>query len=88
MAAGHSYDSDEGRVICGAISAIMTGIAYATSAEIAEEVGPFPNYKKNAKHMMRVRKTTDLPRMEKQVAIKGLAFFRFRWTSNFALTRP
>ncbi|MDC3235213.1 vitamin B12-dependent ribonucleotide reductase, partial [Candidatus Puniceispirillum sp.] len=35
MAEGHSYDSDEGRAICGSISAIMTGIAYATSAEIA-----------------------------------------------------
>ena len=54
MAEGHSYDSDEGRAICGSISAIMTGIAYATSAEIAGEVGAFPNYKKNTKHMMRV----------------------------------
>ena len=40
MAQGHSYDSDEGRAICGAISAIMTGVSYATSAEIASEVGP------------------------------------------------
>ena len=47
MAAGHSYDSDEGRAICGAISAIMTGTSYATSAEIAKEVGPFPQYEKN-----------------------------------------
>jgi ribonucleoside-diphosphate reductase alpha chain len=54
MAEGHSYDSDEGRAICGSISAIMTGVAYATSAEIASEVGAFPNYKKNAKHMLRV----------------------------------
>ena len=52
MAQGHSYDSDEGRAICGAISAIMTGVSYATSAEVASEVGPFPQYKKNAKHMM------------------------------------
>ncbi|GIS11778.1 MAG: hypothetical protein CM15mP115_09290 [Alphaproteobacteria bacterium] len=37
MAQGHSYDSDEGRAICGSISAIMTGVAYATSAEIASE---------------------------------------------------
>ena len=56
MAQGHSYDSDEGRAICGAISAIMTGISYATSAEIASEVGAFPQYKKNAKHMLRVMK--------------------------------
>ena len=51
MAEGYSYDSDEGRAFFGSISAIMTGIAYATSAEIASEVGAFQNYKKNAKHM-------------------------------------
>ena len=37
MAQGHSYDSDEGRAICATITAIMTGTAYATSAEIASE---------------------------------------------------
>ncbi len=56
MAAGHSYDSDEARAICGAISAIMTGRAYATSAEIAGELGAFPKYKANATSMMRVMK--------------------------------
>ncbi|HCA91121.1 MAG TPA: hypothetical protein DEP10_04200, partial [Alphaproteobacteria bacterium] len=45
---------DEGRAICGSISAIMTGISYATSAEIASEVGAFPQYDKNAKNMIRV----------------------------------
>ena len=54
MAAGYSYDSDEARAICGAISAIMTGKSYATSAEIASELGAFPKYKLNAKSMMRV----------------------------------
>src|SRR5689334_14937759 len=54
MAMGLSYDSDEGRAICGALSAVMTGTAYATSAEMAEELGPFPGYEKNAKHMLRV----------------------------------
>ena len=42
MTSGYSYDSDEGRSICGAISAIMTGVAYATSAEMAGELGTFP----------------------------------------------
>ncbi len=56
MAAGHPYDSDEARAICGAISAIMTGRAYATSAEIAGELGAFPKYKANATSMMRVMK--------------------------------
>jgi len=54
MAAGLSYDSTEGRAICGAISAIMTGVAYATSAEMAEELGAFPRYDENRDHMLRV----------------------------------
>ncbi|WP_299725379.1 vitamin B12-dependent ribonucleotide reductase [uncultured Tateyamaria sp.] len=54
MNMGHGYDSDEGRALCGALTAIMTGVAYATSAEMAGELGPFPGYKKNADHMLRV----------------------------------
>ena len=54
MNMGYGYDSDEGRALCGALTAIMTGIAYATSAEMASELGAFPGYKKNAKHMLRV----------------------------------
>ena len=54
MAMGLSYDSDEGRAIGGALSAIMTGVSYATSAEMAEELGPFPGYGPNAGHMLRV----------------------------------
>jgi len=54
MAAGLSYDSDEGRAICGAISAIMTGTAYSTSAEMAKELGAFPGYRENAGDMLRV----------------------------------
>ncbi|MCH1475466.1 MAG: vitamin B12-dependent ribonucleotide reductase [Alphaproteobacteria bacterium] len=72
MAQGHSYDSDEGRAICGSISAIMTGVAYATSAEIASEVGPFPQYQKNAKHMLRVMKNHRLAAHGKAKGYKGL----------------
>ncbi|KWT68394.1 Ribonucleotide reductase of class II (coenzyme B12-dependent) [Hyphomicrobium sulfonivorans] len=54
MASGISYDSDEGRAICGAISAVMTGVAYATSAEMARELGPFAGYHDNAADMLRV----------------------------------
>ncbi len=54
MASGISYDSAEGRAICGAISAIMTGVAYATSAEMAKELGPFPGYEPNRTDMLRV----------------------------------
>src|SRR6202521_156381 len=54
MSSGIPYDSEAGRAICGAMSAIMTGISYATSAEMAAELGPFPGYKKNREHMLRV----------------------------------
>ena len=54
MNMGHGYDSDEGRALCGALTAIMTGVSYATSAEMAGELGPFPGYAKNAEHMLRV----------------------------------
>ena len=42
MGSGLPYDSEQGRALCGAITALMTGIAYATSAEMAEELGTFP----------------------------------------------
>ncbi len=54
MNMGYSYDSDEGRSMCGALTALMTGVSYATSAEIAKEVGAFPGYANNSKHMLRV----------------------------------
>ncbi|MBP5857357.1 vitamin B12-dependent ribonucleotide reductase [Marivibrio halodurans] len=54
MAAGLSYDSDEGRALCGAITALMTGVAYETSAEMAQELGAFPGYGKNRDAMLRV----------------------------------
>ncbi|WP_322865740.1 vitamin B12-dependent ribonucleotide reductase [Aquicoccus sp. G2-2] len=54
MNMGYGYDSDEGRALGGALSAIMTGVAYATSAEMAGELGTFDGYERNAKHMLRV----------------------------------
>ncbi len=54
MSAGIPYDSDEGRAICGAISAIMTGVSYAASAEMAAKLGAFPGYEPNAADMLRV----------------------------------
>ncbi|MEM8842592.1 MAG: vitamin B12-dependent ribonucleotide reductase, partial [Pseudomonadota bacterium] len=54
MTQGLGYDSDAGRAICGALSAILTGVSYATSAEMAGELGAFPGYAKNADHMLRV----------------------------------
>jgi len=54
MVNGIPYDSDKARAIGGAITAIMTGTAYATSAEMARELGTFSRYKDNKQHMLRV----------------------------------
>ncbi len=54
MSSGIPYDSTEGRAIAGALTAIMTGVSYATSAEIASELGPFPGYAPNRDNMLRV----------------------------------
>ena len=54
MSCGIAYDSDEGRAICGALSAVLTGRAYATSAEIAQKLGAFPGHRPNADSMLRV----------------------------------
>ena len=54
MSGGLAYDSDEGRAFCGAISAIMTGVCYATSAEMARECGAFARFDDNREAMLRV----------------------------------
>ncbi|UWR54600.1 vitamin B12-dependent ribonucleotide reductase [Phaeobacter inhibens] len=54
MNMGFGYDSAEGRALCGALTAIMTGVSYATSAEMASELGPFARYEQNASDMLRV----------------------------------
>ena len=54
MVMGIPYDSEEARGLAGAITAIMTGIAYKTSAELAEVMGAFPRYEENKEHMLRV----------------------------------
>jgi len=54
MSIGIPYDSDAGRAYCAGISSLMTGQAYATSAEMAKELGPFAAYEANSKHMLRV----------------------------------
>lgn len=54
MVSGIPYDSDKARAIGGAITAIMTGISYKTSAEMASVLGTFPGYEKNKQHMLRV----------------------------------
>ncbi len=54
MVSGIPYDSPRALAIAGAISSILTGESYATSADMARELGAFPRYKENAEHMLRV----------------------------------
>jgi ribonucleoside-diphosphate reductase alpha chain len=54
MASGHAYDSDDGRAWAGAITALMTGHAYATSARTAGRMGPHEGYAENAEPMLNV----------------------------------
>ncbi len=54
MRQGIPYDSPNALAICGALTAIMTGEAYGTSAEMAAELWPFPDYAKNRESMLRV----------------------------------
>jgi len=54
MILGLPYDSDAARAYTGAVTALMTGESYAASAELAATLGPFPEYEKNAPHMLRV----------------------------------
>ena len=54
MQAGIPYDSEKGRAICGALTAILTGESYATSAEMAREHGAFAGYDRNKNDMLRV----------------------------------
>ena len=60
MATGHAYDSGSGRAIAAAITSLMTGAAYKTSAELAGAVGPYDGYERNAKpHKRVIRKHAD-----------------------------
>jgi ribonucleoside-diphosphate reductase alpha chain len=54
MAAGIPYDCAEARSIAGGLCSLMTGVAYATSAEMAGELGAFPRFEENREPMLRV----------------------------------
>ena len=72
MASGLGYDSKEGRAMAGAITAVMTGVAYATSAEMAKELGAFEGYAKNREDMMRVMKNHRKAALGKKEGYDGL----------------
>jgi ribonucleoside-diphosphate reductase alpha chain len=72
MNMGYSYDSAEGRAMCAALTAVMTGVSYATSAEMAKELGPFPGYKRNSQHMLRVMRNHKRAALGKKAGYEGL----------------
>jgi len=72
MVSGIAYDSEEARAIAGSISAIMNGVAYKTSAEMAESLGTFPRYKENKEHMLRVMRNHRAAAYDAADAYEGL----------------
>ncbi len=73
MVSGIPYDSEEARGIAGAVSAIMTGIAYKTSAEMAEILGPFAKYNENKNDMLRVMRNHRAAAYDASDAYEGLS---------------
>jgi ribonucleoside-diphosphate reductase alpha chain len=73
MVSGIPYDSEEARGIAGAISAIMTGVAYKTSAELAEVLGAFPRYEENKNDMLRVMRNHRAAAYDASEAYEGVS---------------
>lgn len=72
MVSGIPYDSEEARGIAGAISAIMTGVAYKTSAEMAGFLGTFDKYEENKEDMLRVMRNHRAAAYDAEEAYVGL----------------
>jgi ribonucleoside-diphosphate reductase alpha chain len=72
MVSGIPYDSEEARGIAGAITAIMNGVAYRTSAEMARTLGAFPRYEQNREHMLRVMRNHRAAAYDAADAYEGL----------------
>ncbi len=72
MVSGIPYDSEQARGIAGAITAIMTGVAYKTSAEMAAFLGAFDKYETNKIHMLRVMRNHRAAAYDAQDAYEGI----------------
>jgi ribonucleoside-diphosphate reductase alpha chain len=72
MVSGIPYDSEEGRAIAGSITAIMTGVAYKTSAELARHLGAFSRYEENKTHMLRVMRNHRAAAYDAMDAYEGI----------------
>lgn len=73
MSSGIAYDSEAGRAITGALSAIMTGVCYATSAEMAKERGPFARFLENRESMLRVIRNHRVAAHGERAGYEGVA---------------
>jgi ribonucleoside-diphosphate reductase alpha chain len=75
MALGLAYDSTEGRALAGALTALMTGHAYATSARTASRMGPFAGYADNAEAMLNVLRMhrAEVEKIDDELLSTGLA---------------
>lgn len=89
MVMGIPYDSEEARGIAGAITAIMTGISYRTSAEMASFLGAFPRYAENREHMLRVMRNHRLAAYDadeyEQLGIKPIGI-KAKYCPDYLLT--
>lgn len=72
MVSGIPYDSKKANAIAGAITAMMTGTAYAASAEMASFLGAFKGYEKNKNHMLRVMRNHRYAAYNAADAFEGL----------------
>lgn len=72
MVSGIAYDSEEARGIAGSITAIMTGVAYKTSAELASFIGAFDRYEENKEDMLRVMRNHRAAAYDAEGAYVGL----------------
>jgi ribonucleoside-diphosphate reductase alpha chain len=78
MRIGIPYDSDEGRSLAAAITALMTGVAYKTSAEMANEVGPFPRWEANKESMRRILYNHAMSILSSENRVEGLSIQPYR----------
>jgi ribonucleoside-diphosphate reductase alpha chain len=72
MVQGIPYDSEQARGIAGALTAIMTGVSYSTSAEMAQYLGTFSKYEENKTHMLRVMRNHRAAAYDAQDAFDGI----------------
>jgi len=73
MLSGIAYDSEPARAIAGSLSAVMTGVTYKTSAEMASFLGTFPRYEENRVDMLRVMRNHRAAAYDANEAYEGLS---------------